>query len=177
MSLRRKSIRLLDHERRILVELYLNKWRIPVSQFKSRPEDTQAFVEEWNRLSQRNDTADEVVHYMRTQRKRSLWERLGSEHTPVPPKETFSAEETEILVEVYCENAALFGKGTDVLDHDDELARLITKIFAERTGRFVPPDQIKTKLTAIRKRGRLPKVQEPPPESEEGFQDIDKFSQ
>jgi len=75
------------------------------------------------------------------------------------------------------ENAALFGKGTDVLDHDNELANLITKIFAERTGRFVPVHQIKTKLTDLRKRGLLPKVEQPPPDSEEGFGDIDKVSQ
>ena len=54
MSMRRQSIKLLDHERHILVDLYL-RWRIPVSQFKSRPEDKRRFVEEWNRLSGRKD--------------------------------------------------------------------------------------------------------------------------
>jgi hypothetical protein len=176
MSTKRKSIRLLAHERRVLIELYL-RWRIPVSQFKSRPEDTQAFVEEWNHLSQRKDAPDEVIHYMRTQRKRGLWVRFNGEHQQAPPKEKFSAEETEVLVEVYRENAGLFGKGTDVLDHDDELTALITKIFAERTGRYVAPHHIKTKLTAIRKRGLLLPVEQPPPDSVEGFKDMDKLSQ
>jgi hypothetical protein len=176
MSTKRKSIQLLNHERRILVELYL-KWRIPVSQFKSRPEDTSKFVNEWNQQSQRSDTPEEVIHYMRTQRKRGLWVRLDGQHTLVPPKEKFSPEETDILIEIYRETAGLFGQGTDVLDHERELATLITKLFAERTGRFVPTHQLKTKLTAVRKRGLLPEVEEPLPDSEEGFKDIDKLSQ
>ena len=71
MSMRRQSIKLLDHERRILVDLYL-RWRIPVSQFKSRPEDKRRFVEEWNRLSGRKNAPGDVMHYMKTQRKRGL---------------------------------------------------------------------------------------------------------
>ena len=159
MSMRRKSIKLLEHERRILVDLYL-KWRIPVSQFKSRPEEKSQFVDEWNCRSGRKDAPGNVLHYMRTQRKRALWVRLDGEHKATPPKPKFSAEETEILVQICRDNVTVLGNGTDTLDYDEEVVDLIAKAFVDETGRIVPPHELLTKITALRKRGLLPKVED-----------------
>jgi hypothetical protein len=176
MSMRRRSIKLLDHERRILVDLYL-RWRIPVSQFKSRPEDKQAFVDEWNRLSGRKDAPCDVIHYMKTRRKRALWVRLDGEHKAAPPKVEFSAEETEVLVDICRDLVIVFGNGSDTLDYDDEVAAQIAKAFLRETGRMVPAHELVTKFTALRKRGHTPKVKDqqvekPLPLFDGGFTDI-----
>ena len=43
MTTRRKTIKILDHERRLLVEMYLRR-RIPIDQFEDRPDDLGALV-------------------------------------------------------------------------------------------------------------------------------------
>jgi hypothetical protein len=173
MAMRRKSIKLLAHERRILVELYL-RWRIPVSQFKTRPDDKHAFVDEWNRLAGRNDAPGDVMHYMKTQRKRGLWVRLNRPQQAPPLNAELTAEETEVLVDICRDNVTVLGNGSDTLDYDEDVAESIAKAFAEATGRVVPTHELVTKITALRKRGLLPRVkdQPPPPDDTVGFADI-----
>lgn len=62
MKVRKKSLKLYDHERKLLIEHYLS-WRIPIDQFEKRPDDRQAFVDEWNKLAKRQDDAGDVIHY------------------------------------------------------------------------------------------------------------------
>jgi hypothetical protein len=174
MSVRRKSIKLLEHERQMLVELYL-RWRIPIDQFESRPEDLSEFIAEWRRLSQRTDSAADLIHYMRSQRKRSLWVRLENASAPPPPLPELAPEETEILVNIFYEHVTMFASGSDVLAYDDEIGKLIAKEFLAATERYVPPHQLIAKLTALRKRGRLPKVSEQEIGGDDvGFDDIDE---
>jgi predicted deacetylase len=172
MATRRKSIGLLAHERQLLIELYL-KWRIPISQFKKRPEDQRLFVAEWNKRSQRLDDEVEVIHYMRTQRKRGLWVTLDGDHLAGPPMMEFSAEDTEVLVVIFRENISLLGAGSDVLSHESELMDLVAKEFAANTGRIVPNHELLTKITALRKRGLLPKAEHIDADDVAGFEDID----
>jgi hypothetical protein len=173
MATRRKSIKLFDHDRRTLIELYARR-RLPIEQYESRPEALQSFLEEWNRLSGRKDTAGDLMHYMRTQRKAGRWVRLGQDHESAPRTPELSAEETEVLVRIYSENVAALGLGSDVLAYDDEIADLIAKSFLEETGRFVPAYALVAKLTALRKRGLLPKVGEQTKEDDGGgFDDMD----
>ncbi len=154
---RRKTIRILDHERRLLVEMYLRR-RIPIDQFEDRPDDLDALVAEWNELTGRNDTAGEVHHYMRTQRKNGQWVRLDGDYESKPPQPFFSADETECLVAIYQVNVADHCTGSDAIAYDDGTANLIAKEFAGITGRIVPAHHLVAKLTALRKRGLLPKV-------------------
>lgn len=175
MPLRRMSIRLNEHERKLMVKLYL-RWRIPIDQFDQRPEDKSEFVAEWNRLSKRRDDAADVIHYMKTQRKRNLWVKLENKCLPTPQVIELSAEETEILVRIFRENVTILNYGSDVLSVDDELVQLIVKIFAEETGRFVPPHELVAKLTALRKRGLLSKVEDQGTAKDDddyGFEDAD----
>jgi hypothetical protein len=164
---------LLAHERKLLVKLYF-KWRIPIDQFEKRPEEKQAFVDEWNKLSGRHDDPGEVIHYMKTQRKRGLWVTFDGAHEATPPTVNLSAEHTEVLTDIFYDQCTLLENGSDVLAFDDELADLIAKEFAANTGRIVPAHQLVAKLTALRKRGLLHKVSELPKNPEPGFEDIDE---
>jgi len=174
MATRRKSIRPERHDRELLIKLY-QKWRIPIDQFEGRPDDEAAFVVEWNNLARRTDSAADLMHYMKTQRKRGLWIKLGDDHEPAPPVTELSAEETEALVDIFYENVTLLENGSDVLAYDDEIASLIAKEFEAETGRFIPSHLLVAKLTALRKRGLLPKVGNRGKDKDDiGFNDIGK---
>jgi hypothetical protein len=157
MSVRRKSIGLFAHDRELLVNLYL-KWRIPVDQFEERPDDARQFIAEWKRLSGRDDQPDSIFHYMKTQRKRTRWVRLDGDHEKPPPKVKLTAEETEQLVDTFYEHVTIFEQGSDVLSYSPEMAEFVAKEFSAKIGRTIPAHLVTAKLTALRKRGLLPKV-------------------
>jgi hypothetical protein len=157
-------------------------WRIPVDQFDNRPEDLAHFVEVWNEATGRNDCGGDLVHYMKTQRKRGLWVRLDGNYVQAPELVELSADETEALVEIFYENVTLLDNGSDVLSYDEEIANLIAKEFFAATHKIVSSHHLVAKLTALRKRGLLPKVgkrgQHPPIVPVEGdsigFEDINQ---
>jgi hypothetical protein len=153
----KKSLNLQPHERKLLVKLYL-KWRIPIDQFDKRPDEKRDFVAEWNKLAKRNDDAGDVVHYMKTQRKRGLWVTFDGKHVETPPTIELTAEETEVLMHILYVNVTALEKGSDVISHDDVLAELIAREFADQTGRIVPAADLVGKIIALRKRGHAPKV-------------------
>jgi hypothetical protein len=173
MSEHRKSLKLFEHERPLLIEIYL-KWRIPVDQFENRPHDLDAFISTWRTLTGREDTGSELIHYMRSQRKRGLWVKMDGEHKKAPPLPEMSAEEIEVLVAVFEDNVTSLSVGSDVLAYNEEIAELIAKEFFALTGRIVPASDLIAKLTALRKRGLLPKVGKQPKPDDIGFDDIDE---
>lgn len=166
MRTRRQTIKILEHERRLLVEMYLRR-RIPIDQFEDRPDDLDALAAEWNELTGRSDAAGEILRYMRTQRKNGLWVRLEGDHETKPPQPFFSAEETECLVAIYQVNVADRHTGSDGIAYDEPTANLIAREFAGITGRIVPAHHLVAKLTALRKRGLLPKVGVQPKRSDD----------
>lgn len=159
MAVRRKSIKLYEHERALLIKLYL-RVRIPTDQFDERPDDKASFAAEWRKLSGRNDEAEAIVHYMVTQRKRGLWVRLEDDYEAAPPHVELSAEEKDALVSIYYEHVTVFEKGSDNLAYDPEIGELISKEFQDATGRFVPAHQLVAKLIYYRKIGLLPRVRD-----------------
>ena len=84
--------------------------------------------------------------------------RLDGDYETKPPQPFFSADETECLVAIYQVNVADHCAGSDAIAYDDGTANLIAKEFAGMTGRIVPAHHLVAKLTALRKRGLLPKV-------------------
>jgi hypothetical protein len=158
MAAKRRAIQLNEHERNLLVQRYL-RWRIPIDQYESRPDDLEGLCDEWRCLCRRSDTDGEILHYMRTQRKRGKWVTFDGNHETAPPLPCFTADETELLITIYTENIAAMGAGSDNVAYDNETAELIAERFAEVTGRIVPSHQLVAKVTAIRKRGLLPPIQ------------------
>lgn len=101
---------------------------------------------------------------MRNERKCGRWVKLGSNHEPSPPRIELSAEETESLVAIYQVNVADQAIGSDNIAYSQEIADLIADEFARLTGRVVPTHHLIGKLTALRKRGLLPKACEHEPD-------------
>ncbi len=177
MAKRRRAIKLLEHERKLLVEMYL-KWRIPIDQYEARPEDLEGLCEEWRGHCGRRDMNEEVLHYMRNQRKQGFWVTFGGDHEIAPPLPELTADETEILITIYSDTVAAAGEGSDNIAYDSGTADLIAKRFSETVGKRVPAHQLVAKVTAIRKRGLLPPAAKLTTKPEgAGFDDIDQISE
>ena len=176
MAQRRKSIAVLPHERQVLVDLYLH-FRIPIDQYEARPNELSQLTEEFHDLTGRVDGSGELIRYMRNQRKNSLWPTLDGNHQSSPPLPPLTADETILLIQIYKANVTdVFQNCTDVLAHNQEIADLIVSEFAQAVGRVVPAHILVPKLTALRKRGMLDKV-DPSTHADEGnigFDDIDE---
>lgn len=174
-SMRHKSLQLMEHEHDLLTKLYLQR-KIPIEQFEQRTTELDNLVEEWNSSTGRSDSSGEVLHYMRTKRKKGRWVRFDGAHLPQPAAPDFSADEIEALVAIYSEDIAAMGIGSDAIGYEDELrAKLVTE-FARRTGRVMAAGDLVCKLTSLRKMGLLPKAADVPQVKPEdvGFEDINQ---
>jgi hypothetical protein len=169
MGTRRKSIKLLPDERKNLMDVYV-KWRFAIDAYEALPDELEGMIEEWRQRCGRNVAPDpcDILHYMRTQRKLGRWVKLGNKHRDPPAIPSLSAEDVEKLVDIYASNVAELDCGSDTLAYDEQVADFIAREFADRTGHIVPAPCLVAKLTALRKRGLLPRVTKRP----EGFRDI-----
>lgn len=174
MSTKRKSIRVQAHEKKALIHLYETA-AIPIDQYEQRIEDLAQLNRDWANVTGRSDSDQDLLHYMRSQRKQGKWVKLGRKHVKKPEAMSFSPEETEVLVKLFESNLADCELGSDNLAYDAELAAAMAKEFSIEIGRLVPAHELVTKLTAVRKRGLLPKVAKSENDDGDiGFGDIDE---
>jgi hypothetical protein len=96
--------------------------------------------------------------------------RIRFPESSPPPLPTFTAEEIEVLVDIYADNVAELDAGSDTLGYDSQLGEFIAREFADATGRVVPAHYLVAKLAALRKRGLLPPASKPA----KGFGDMDQ---
>lgn len=171
MKPRRMSIKMFDHERRFLEQSYLRR-RITIEQYEVRQDDLHALASEWRTQFQRVETDEQILHFMRTRRKRSLWPRLDGAHEPAPVLPVLTAEQKEVLVDIYYEHVADLGNGSDNIAYEPEVTAMISTEFHHRTGKELAGGMLVGILTAMRKRGMLPKVRKQSEEDIEGFDDI-----
>lgn len=170
MTNRRKSMRLtpdLDHFLRTLHR----QSGIPDGQFPQRPTFWRSFTNAWNEATGRDDSPEDILHYIMTQRKRGLWFRFEGAHKPLPcPEYTLLTDEQWAVVDaIYIE----MGKGADNFLINRELRTELLRRFVARTGTHIPELLFTAALIARRKGGWLPKVP-PTPDGNVGFGDIDE---
>lgn len=156
MSKKKKSIRLNPAEKGILIKLYLDR-RIPVDPYQNRSKDLQGLTNSFNLLTERSDPPEDILHYMRTQRKSGKWPKLGSAAIKVSNriKEFMTVEEREMLESIYIDLGKTFGKGNDSFAHEPELMRELENSFRKAAGRSVNGGQLLDVLTTMRKAGNL----------------------
>jgi hypothetical protein len=169
---KRKSIKILPGEKRLLETLYLTR-RTSIEQYEELPDELRSLTNEWNDQTGRNDLPGDVLHYMRSRRKHSDWPRLEGAQRKSPVHRKFTADETEILVDIYREHVLPMDLGSDAIGYNDEIANLIEREFRMRAGRRVPGHELNAKLTRLRKRGLLPKLGKQGSGNDGGFQDFD----
>ena len=167
----------MPHEDAALKELYL-VYGIPIDQYERRPVDLRDFVEDWNARSGRRDGSGELIHYMKTKRKKGKWVKFDGKHKVLPPiAEALSPDEDEVLVAIYEEHITALGRCSDILSEEPELATLVSREFAHRTRRRLPTEVLVGRLTQLRKRGMLPVVGTRSRTEGLGFADIDDVNE
>src|SRR4051812_44404072 len=79
MAKRRKSIRLSPDEHDALSQLY-TVFGIPSDQYAKRPDDLGRFVNHWRNLTERSDSSGELMHYIKSRRKKGRWVTFDGKH-------------------------------------------------------------------------------------------------
>jgi hypothetical protein len=157
MATKRKTLKLAEHEMASLIGLYLQK-AIPIDQYEERQTELSELVDAWRQETGRSDSAETILHFMRTKRKAGKWVKLGSNHVRKEVTCQFSADERDFLMTIVKEHVTDKGIGSDNLAYDPEVAAMISKEFGIETGRRIPPGVLIAEITAIRKRGLLEKI-------------------
>ena len=148
-------MRLTSHDADLIRVHYL-AIGIPVDQFAKRPRsDSEAFRDGWNNLSGRNDSWEDVRHYMMTQRKRGLWPTFQGQHRLMQelPEDNLSDDQWCVLERLCLDLMGPDQLGSDNLAHDMQLGRDLSHAFAGETGRVVTPERLYALIMARRKAG------------------------
>lgn len=161
MTVRRKSIRMSLEADDLLRRLYLEVG-IPIDQYARRPEDLDRFVQRWNSFSGRADSPDDVLHYMRTKRKKHKWVTFDGGHKRIAalPDDVLTPEQWAHLNSVYEVECVFHDIGSDSIDHDEALASRISRAFASLTDLVLPGRYLMAILMTKRKRGDLPTIRD-----------------
>lgn len=173
MAKRRKAIRLTPDEHRLLSTLHRQSG-VPDGQFPQRPKFWRQFTSTWNSATGRNDSPEDVLHYIVTQRKQALWFRFEGDHKrlSVPEPDILTPQQWEVVNALYVE----MGVASDNFLFDRDLRRELLKRFVARTGAHVPELLFTAALVARRKGGLLPKTETGEGEGDIGFGDINEVA-
>lgn len=160
-----RSLSIDDKE--MLQFLYVRQ-RIPTDQYKRRPEALRKLTDRFNSLTERNDKADDLLHFMITQRKQGKWPKLGTAHKKLArvPLDLLTEEEWKILDEIYLD----MNVGSDNYAYNVEHRREFARRFSASVRRFVPERTLCAALERRRKEGSLPRLTDKP---KKPFGDID----
>ncbi|MBL9123136.1 MAG: hypothetical protein JNG90_05850 [Planctomycetaceae bacterium] len=177
MATRRYAIALSKSEDASLRQLYV-LFRIPDGQYKKRPEDLELFVTTWNYSSGRNDSSDDLLHYIETQRKqkRKNWPRFEGTHRRCASAcGLLSIEEDSLLRQIWKDEMIPLGIGTDSAAHDPALVATLEEKFCAAVGRIIPGMVLMAYIEAHRKRGNW-LAQKRDGFGAIGFEDIDQVA-
>jgi len=153
--MKRRRLPLNSFEDGTLKWLYLVR-RIPVDRYDHRPSDLRELTRDFNGLTDRQDSSDEILHYMRTMRKKRLWVRFDGNHLRLSAiiGDKVAADKVPVLCKIYSE----IGLGLDNYSYYREKLTELEKCFFEETGIKCQGPILVGALTELRKAGVLPKV-------------------
>jgi len=156
---RRKTIRIAPDEDSLLRQLYI-EFRIPTDQY-SKPQrhaELAGFVRAWNEATGRNDTDDEILHYMVIKRKSGKkgpgWPTLDDDYEPLasPRAECLTEPEWNHLRDIYIELLVTKEIGRDQLAFNGGLRSTLAAEFHRRTGRHIAGELLAALIEAKCKR-------------------------
>lgn len=165
--IRRKCIRLNPIEHETLERLYVER-RIATDRYMHRANDLRELTAAFNGLTGREDTPEEILHYMQTQRRRKgLWPTLDGTHLrlPVVLGRLVDPDHVDVLKVLYLE----FGVGAERFAQDRAISLELERRFLEETGQRKRGYVLATAMMELRKEGSLPKLDR----RGEGFNDFD----
>jgi hypothetical protein len=166
---RKKSIPLSAQEDHLLRFLH-RQTGIPDGQFPQRVAEWHHLTAVFNEATGRNDSPEDILHYILNKRKNALWFRFDGTHQRMrcPDSSTLTVEQWEILGAIYVE----LGVGADKFLTDPELRKEIHARFCKAAKVHIPPLLLAAAIVAHRKGGYLPKSEGDKPNGGMGFGDI-----
>ena len=172
---KKKSIRLNPADREVLVTLYLDR-RLAIDHYDELPKKLRNLTNAFNALTERSDPPEDILHYMRTQRKSVGWPKLGSKAIKVSKgfEEILSLEDRKILEACYTKIGKTHQKGNDSFAYEPELRRELEKEFLNATGHYVHGSQLLAVLRKLRKAGNLETLKIERPGRRDAFGDMDE---
>ena len=173
MPTKRRPLQLPPHDDELLRTLY-RELGIPTDQFPQRPDDLTRLVNTWNGFTGRNESPQDVLHYMVNKRKNGQWERLGrtAGNGFAPQRLTFSPDELEQLDAIHEELQI----ASDNYAINPDAAKKLREEFACRTGRVVPEMILAAAMVYRRKNGNLTTLRPKADEHDLGFSDINQVA-
>ncbi|KKL96197.1 hypothetical protein LCGC14_1846900 [marine sediment metagenome] len=175
MQSRKMSIRLNQAEREVLEMLYLER-RMAIDPYESRPRELSDLTDSFNSLTGRSDPPEDILHYMRTRRKKSDWPKVGRSALRLRDDldGIVTPEELLVLEGIYTRIGRVHGKGNDSFAHEPELREELEHEFVRAVGRYISGGQLLAVLRDRRKSGHLERLGIPPLADREGFADLDE---
>jgi hypothetical protein len=169
----KQSLRLSADEDRALRVLY-RSFAVTTDNLLRLPAVGRDLVSQFNALTGRDDSIEDVVHYMFTRRKKKQWEKLGRVQSPEEAYEAvkLDAEHWPHIDAIYEELQI----ASDNFAFDDELATKFAKEFAKRTGKIIPPMVLAAAVIARRKSAGLKTLKPKRDDDDLGFADIDQVA-
>jgi hypothetical protein len=160
-------------EDQLLRHLYL-EYGFPSDQYERRPAERHRFVEHWNDLSERNDTEQDVIKYIISERKQGRWVKFNGTHNKLAsmPDDFLGPAEWGALRTAYTTVLVSRGLGSDNLRFDQDLGQALADEFKTLTGRAVNYALLLAAIEAKRKRGLWVKIGK----RRCGFDDIDEVA-
>ena len=178
MQTKRQAIRLSPDEDQLLRNLY-NGFKITRDQYPRRPDDLQLLHQTWVGFSGRDDSADDLLHYIYCQQKAGKrckygnWPTFDGEHEKMPDtlQLRLTADDWNELGQIYVDLQI----GSDSLLFQFDVSDRIAKEFARRTGKIVPPMILAAAVITRRKNGDLPTLRPKTDDDNLEFGDIDEL--
>lgn len=165
---RRNCIRLNPIERETLARLYVERL-IATDRYMHRPRDLKDLTDTFNALTGRDDTPEDVLHYMQTKRRRSgQWPTLDGNHRrlSVVLGNLIEADFIDVLKSLYTE----LKRGAEAFIQDRALGRVLERRFFEVTGVQKRAFVLATAMMELRKDGMMPTIER----RDQGFNDFDQ---
>jgi hypothetical protein len=168
----KQSLRLNAEEKKALEMLYVEVGAT-TDNLPRVPAVLKALVDDFNALTDRNDSKEDVLHYMMTRRKKQEWPKLGhgKQLDEVHNAVKLVAEDWPHVDAIYEELQI----ASDNFACDEQLSKKFAHEFAKRTGKVVPPMNLAASVICRRKSKRLATLKPRPTQEDLGFSDIDEI--
>jgi hypothetical protein len=160
-------------EHQVLKRLYLEK-QLGRDRYAQFPAELRDITDRFNGLTGRSDSANEVLHYVRTKAKQGRMGTHGDDWRRMPqvPLDLLNDREREALLAIRRDLKV----AEDNIAHDCKLAREYERRFAAATGRRLPSHSLATYLLQLRKDGLLEKLDQRHERQAKPFSDIDQIA-
>lgn len=167
----RRTLPLSPADHAALKKLYLAK-RLGRDQYAKLPHELADLTDNFNAMTGRKETPEDILHYVRTKAKAGKMGTHGDDWVRISPlpEDFLSERELKILVSIRRQMKI----AEDNIAHDSGLTRELEKRFAARAGRRVSGLLLATYLMQLRKHGQLETLDQRH-EPEEPFSDMDEI--